>query len=137
MIRQLGQQCLRAHHFASQAVTYPDGQFRKRRIAFFQNVEMRIKRRDLISLRHRDAHLFRQGGQMGCRNLIVLILDQMQVFDQQVALSRPIASVFGDLLDRRRDKLTSFVCARPRRFFAGVPASVNSSSPYLPSSQAA
>jgi hypothetical protein len=40
------------------------------------------------------------------RNLIIFVLDQMEKFYKQVALTRPVAKQHCNFFDRRRDKLT-------------------------------
>ena len=55
------------------------------------HVEMGVEGRDLVHLRHRDLELFRQRLQMSLRQTALLVLDEVQVFDQQRALARPVA----------------------------------------------
>ena len=53
------------------------------------HVEMGIeRRRDLVDLRVGEAHLVREGGQVSGRDLPIVVLDPVQVFDQEVALAR-------------------------------------------------
>ena len=113
MVRQIGKQLLGAHHLTGQAVAYPDRQFRQRCVTFLQDIEMRIEGRDLVGLRHRDAHLFSECGEVRRGDLIVFVLNQMEVFDQQVALPRPVAEQFCNLFDRCRDELPALGMSPP------------------------
>jgi hypothetical protein len=51
---------------------------------------MRIEGRDLVDFGERHFHLERQRGEMKCGQITVLVLDQMQMLDQQIAFARTI-----------------------------------------------
>ncbi len=59
-------------------------------IAFLHHIEMRIEGRCFEHLREREPHLIGQRGQMVAGDLSELVLDQVQIFDQQVALAGAI-----------------------------------------------
>src|SRR4051794_4272484 len=63
---------------------------------------MRIKRRNLIDFGLRQLHFLRQGGKMRGGEMAVLILNQMQVLDQEVAAARPVGQQRLDFLECRR-----------------------------------
>ena len=42
------------------------------------------------------------------RDLVILVLDQMQIFDQQIALPRPVAEQALNLVRRSRIDLAAF-----------------------------
>ena len=73
------------------------------RLAIAHDVEVRVEGRDLVDLRHRDLELFRQRVQVALGQAALLVLDEVQVFDQQRALARALAEQRfdgGDLLLR-------------------------------------
>jgi len=41
---------------------------------------------------------------MGCGNLMIFVLDQVQVLDQEIAAPRPVAEQQFDLVPRRSDR---------------------------------
>ena len=59
---------------------------------------MGIERGDLEDLDGRQRHLLGQRDDLVLADPVVLILDQMQVFDQQVATARPVAQQPADLV---------------------------------------
>ncbi len=61
------------------------------RLPIRHHVEMGVKRRNLVDLRHRDLQLFAERMQMPGGQASLLVLDQMQKFDQQRALARALA----------------------------------------------
>ena len=89
-----------AHHFAGEAVADPDRDGGRRRIPFLHHVEMRVKRRHLVHLGHRQAHLMRQRREMGSREVTVGVLNQVQILDQKVPPAWTIAKQRLDLLER-------------------------------------
>ena len=96
--RQRGQECLGAHHLAGQAVADPDGQGGRGRLAVEDDVEVGVEGGDLVDLGHGQLQRFGQGLEMAGRKVAPGILDQVQVFDQQVALVRALAEQGVDLL---------------------------------------
>ncbi len=98
---QIGNEFLGALHFANQAVANPDGNLGRRDLAFAHHVEMRIKRRHFVDRGLRQTHLFRERGEMGQRQMTKLVLDQVQVFDQQVGRAFSLAEQGANLVARR------------------------------------
>ncbi len=90
LFRQFGKQPLRAGKRAGQRIADPHGDRRRRRLAFLHHVEMGVEGRDLIDLGERELHFLRQGGEMGGREMTVMVLNQMQMLDQEIAPARPI-----------------------------------------------
>src|SRR5437667_12691922 len=52
---------------------------------------MRIKGCGLEHFGEGKFHLVGKGGEMGCRNLMVLVLDEMQMLDQEITPPWPVA----------------------------------------------
>ena len=102
------EQMLRARHGAAQAVAHPHGDGRRRRLALLHHVEMGIEGRDLVDLGQRKLHLLRQRGEMRGRDVPVMVLDQVQVLDQQVAPPRPVGKQRLHLGERVGLDLTAF-----------------------------
>ena len=69
---------------------------------------MGVEGRDLIDLGKRKLHLGGKRGKMRGRQMPIPILDQMQVFDQQVPLARAIAEQRTHLIERGRIDLAPF-----------------------------
>ncbi|MGC0323523.1 hypothetical protein ABIG06_004152 [Bradyrhizobium sp. USDA 326] len=88
---QILQQPLAAEHGAGQRIADADRQRRNVRLALLHHVEMRVERRGLEHLGEGELHLVGERRQMGSRDLVVLVLDQVQIFDQKVAPPRPVA----------------------------------------------
>ena len=74
------------------------------RLALLHHVEMRVEGRDLVDLRKRELHLACQRSEMRGREMAVLVLDQMEVLDQQVAAARALAKERADFLQRARGR---------------------------------
>ncbi len=73
-----------------------DGHRRRARLVIAQHIEMMIEGRDLIGFGHRNAHLFRQRMQPAGGNAAFAVLNEMQIFDQQIAAARPISQKRAD-----------------------------------------
>ena len=100
--------------FAGDGIAYPDGDFGRRGLAFLDHIEVVVERRHLIDLGLGEAHLAGQGGEMSGRQMAVLVLDQVQVFDQQIMPSWLVPQKFLNVLHRRRLGLPAFrECACP------------------------
>ena len=84
-------QRLRPSHLTGQRLADAHGQLGRYLIAFLDDVEVVIKRGDLVHLGHGQAHLVRKRDNVRRRDTTVGILDAMQEFDEQVAPSRRIA----------------------------------------------
>ena len=98
LVLQLMQQLFRAHHGAGQRVADANGQRRDIRLAFLHHVEMRVEGRGLEHLRKRQLHLVGKGCEMGGRDLMIFVLDQVQVLDQEIAPPRPVTEKKLDLV---------------------------------------
>ena len=66
---------------------------------------MGVEGRDLVHFGQRQPHLVRQGRQVGGGQAAMLVLDQMQMLDQQIALARALAEQGLHLAQRRRIEL--------------------------------
>ena len=107
LVLQLLQQRFRAQHGAGQRIADADGQRRDIRLAFLHDVEMRIEGRGLEHFGKRQFHLVGERCEMRRRDLAVLVLDQVQMLDQQIAAPRPVAEQQLDLMRRRRVDLAA------------------------------
>ena len=76
-------------------------------LALLHHVEMRVEGRGLEHLGKGKLHLVGKGCEMGGGNLAILVLDQMQILDQQVATPRPVAEQQFDLVRGGRVDLAS------------------------------
>jgi hypothetical protein len=88
---QFLQQLFGAQHRAGQRVADPDGQRGNIELALLHHVEMRVEGRRLEHLREGELHLVGQRREVGSRNLVPGVLDEMQMLDQQIAPPRPVA----------------------------------------------
>ncbi len=59
---------------------------------------MRVEGRGLEHLGEGKLHLVGERGQMRGRDLVIFVLDQVQIFDQQIAPPRPVAEQLLDLV---------------------------------------
>ena len=84
---------------------------------------MGVEGRDLIDFGERELHLLRQGGQMRGGQMTVMILDEMQMLDQEIAPPRPVGQQRQHLLERLRVDLPALRRAR-RPAPASAPARV-------------
>ncbi len=74
--------------------------------SFLHDIEMRIESRCLKHLGKGKLHLVGQRRQMRCGNLMILVLDQVQMLDQQVAAARTVTEQRLDFLCSYRVNLT-------------------------------
>ena len=95
------QQLFRAQHGAGQRIADANGQRRDVRLAFLHHVEMRVEGRGLEHFRKRQLHLVGKRCEMRRRDLVILVLDQVQVLDQEIAPPRPVAEQKLDLMGGR------------------------------------
>ena len=105
---QLGQERLASHHAAGQAVADAHRQGRDGRLTLFHHVEMGVEGRDLVHLGKAQPHLLGERSEMGGRDLMVSVLDQVQVLDQEIASPRAIAQQGAHLRQSLRLDLTTF-----------------------------
>ena len=84
------EQLLGARHRAGQRIAHAHGDRRRRRLAFLHHVEMRVEGRDLVDLGQRHLHLGGERGEMRGGEMAVVVLDEMQMLDQQIAPARPV-----------------------------------------------
>ena len=59
---------------------------------------MRVEGRGLEHLGEGELHLVGKRGEMSGRDLVIFVLDQVQIFDQEVAPPRPVAEQLLDLV---------------------------------------
>ena len=111
-VRQFVQQTLRAHHRAGEAVAYPHGDSRWRNLMLLHDVEVRIEGRNLVDLGQRKLHFLRKGCKMRGGEMAIVVLDQMQMLDQQIAPARPVDKQIAHLRQRLRIDLAPFRRAR-------------------------
>ncbi len=97
-VLQFVQQRFRAQHRAGQGIADADGQRRDVGLAFLHDVEMRIEGRGLEHLGEGELHLVGERCEMRCGNLVILVLDQVQILDQEIAPARPVAEQQLDLV---------------------------------------
>ena len=97
---QLGIQRLGPKLGARHGVAHADDGGGQRRVLIPHDVEMGVERRGLVNLGKRQAHRVRQGGQVRRGDLVVRVLDQVQMFDQQVARAGAVPQKGRDLMRR-------------------------------------
>ena len=85
-----------ARHLAGDAVADTDGDRRGRGLVLAHHVEMGVEGRRLVDFRHRQAHQFGEGGEMGGREAAGRVLDHVQMLDQQIAVQLPPAEQRAD-----------------------------------------
>ena len=111
-------QCLQqrpgAGQLARKAVADPHRDCRRRRLVLGEHVEVRVERRGLVDLGHRQAHLVGQRGEVRRADAVPAVLDQVQVLDEEVAVARTVAEQGADLVERGRVDLPS-LRSGPRR----------------------
>ena len=90
--RNVLHQFLGAGHGAGQRIAHAHRNRRRRQFAFLHDIEMRVEGRNLIDLGERHLHFGGERREMSGRKIAVLILNQMQMLDQQIAPARPIGS---------------------------------------------
>ena len=106
-VLQFLQQLFRAQHGAGQRIADANGQRRDIGLAFLHDVEMRVEGRGLEHFGKRQLHLVGQRREMRRGNLMILVLDQVQMLDQEIAPPRPVAEQKLDLVRRRRVDLAA------------------------------
>ena len=109
---QFLQQLLGARHRAGQRIAHAHGDRRRRRLAFLHHVEMRVEGRDLVDLGQRQLHLGGERGEMRGGEMAVMVLDQMQMLDQQIAPARPVGEQRAHFVERLRIDLATLGRAR-------------------------
>ncbi len=109
--RQFLQQRLRANHGAGQRIAdaHRDG---RRHGAVLHHVEMRVEGGDLVDFGLCQLHLLRQCCQMRGGQMPVMVLDEMQMLDQQIATARPVGEQRAHLVERRGVDLAALGGAR-------------------------
>ena len=88
--------------------------------AVLHHVEMRVEGRDLVDFGERELHLLRERGEMRGGEMAVVVLDQMQMLDQQIAPARPVGEQRAHLVERRRVDLAALGRARRPAAAAGL-----------------
>ncbi len=110
---QIIEQMLGAIERAAEAVAHPHGQRRRRRLVIHDDVEMRIERGDLVNLGQGEPHLLGQRHQMPGMEAAVMVLQQMQVLDQEVAAALALAEQRRHFGERGRVDLAALRMIRP------------------------
>ncbi len=121
LFRQFGKQPLGAKQRAGQRIADPHGNRRRRRLAFLHHIEMGVEGRHLVDLGERKLHFLRQGGKVRGREMTVMVLNQMQMLDEEIAPARPIGQQREHFLQSFRIDLTALRRAR-RPAPPGAPA---------------
>src|SRR5690606_27965197 len=67
----------------------------------------RVEGGDLIDFHHAEAHLLRQRAQMGGGQVAVFVLNEVEVFDQMIALNDPVTQQSLNVSPTRIVKLAS------------------------------
>ena len=101
---QIFEQPRRAGQLAAQAVANPHGQRRRRRLVVHDDVEMSIERGDLVDLDEGEPHLLGERREMPRMQAPEMVLQQVQVFDQQVAPALAFAEQSPAPRRARRDR---------------------------------
>ena len=73
---------------------------------------MRVESRDLVDLAQRELHLLSECSKMSSREMTIIVLNEMQVLDQQIALARARAEQRAHFLKRARINLPALRCLR-------------------------
>ncbi len=108
LVRQAAQEMLAARHGAGERIAHPHGDRRRRRLVLLHHVEMGVEGRDLVDFGLRELHLLRERGEMRGGQIAVLVLDQVQVLDQEIAPALAIAQQRAHLRERSRLDLAAF-----------------------------
>jgi hypothetical protein len=90
-----------AQHGASQGIADTNGERRNIRFTLLHDVEMRVEGRGLKHFREGELHLVSQRSKVGSRNLMIRVLNQVQVLDQEISLSRPLSEQNFDFMGCR------------------------------------
>ena len=107
------EQLHRAREFAAEAIADAHGQLRRWRLAVHDDVEMGVKRGDLVDLDEREPHFLGERRQMTRMEAAEMVLQEMQVLDQQVTPALALAEQRLHLCERRRIDLPPFRVIRP------------------------
>ena len=86
---QRAEQLLGAGKRAAQTVADADRNLGWPRLSVLDHIDVGVKRRNLLHLRHRDLEFFGERRQVPGGEASLLVLDQVQILDQQRALARP------------------------------------------------
>ena len=86
-----------AGHGAGQTLTHPDRDGRRRWFTLPDDIEVVIERRNLEGFRHGDGEGVGKGFQVPVGDVTIAVLDEMEVFDQEIAPRRRSTEKCGDL----------------------------------------
>src|SRR6266851_4940189 len=87
-LRQLGEEGLRAEERTGQAVADAHGDGRRRRLPIHHDVKMGVERGDLVDLDESQFHLVSQRRQVAGMQAAVPVLNEVQMLNQEIALTR-------------------------------------------------
>ena len=104
---QIGDQVFGSRHHAGERIADPDRQRRRALFTFAHNIEMVIERGDLIDLRLAQLHLMGQRMQMACGQAAIAVLNEVEIFDQQVAAPRSVPQCILNFNQRRLVELAA------------------------------
>jgi hypothetical protein len=104
---QRGEQLLRAHEFAGQAVAHPHRERRRGGLVIHDDVEMGVEGRDLVDLDQGQPHLICQRHEVARVQAVVAVLQKVQMLDQEVGPARKVAQQGLHLVQRLRVDLTA------------------------------
>ena len=93
---------LGAGELAREAVADPHRDRRRRRLVLVEHVEVRVERRGLVDLGHRQPHLVGERREMRRGDAVPAVLDQVQVLDEEVSVPRTIAQQVAYFVERGR-----------------------------------
>jgi hypothetical protein len=105
-------QILRAGERAGKAFAHPHRDRRRRVLTLLHYVEVGVKGRDLIHFGERELHFLGERSQMCRRQMAEAILNEVQMFDEKIALPRSIAQQCAHVCERRRVDLSALRRAR-------------------------
>src|SRR5438045_1772401 len=95
-------------------------------LARAHHIEVCVEGRDLVDLRHGDLELLGQRLQVSLRQASLLVLDEMEIFDQQRALPRTVGE---NRTNGSHLLLSEHPAARKRRGLAATGAWMDGAAP--------
>ena len=91
---KLSEQSPGTGEFAGDAVAHPHSQGRRRRLVLFHHVETGVEGGDLEDFHQSQTHFLSQRRQVDRGKVPVMVLDQMQMLDEQIAPTGPVTQQF-------------------------------------------
>ena len=107
-VRQLGIKPLRAGHLTGYPVANPYGNFRRLGLPFLHDVEVMVEGCRFVDFGLREFHFLGKRRQMTGAQMSIPVLDQVQEFNQQVAIPGHVPDQRPNLGPRFTIDLTAF-----------------------------